>query len=92
MKIYSVNDSEFKQYGRVLTLNVEDIVKEAEKIEMPSEGSVYIPSCEEFETLPIMNTVKDGCFGTLPIRLGYCYGHSNMLNALEWHMRTTRLL
>ncbi len=32
-----------------------------------------------------MKIVKNKYFGGMPTQLGYCYGHSNMLNALEWH-------
>ena len=32
MKIYSVNDKEFKQFGKVIDLDTAEIVKTAEKI------------------------------------------------------------
>ncbi len=85
MKFYSVNDAEFKQFGRVLDLDVTELIATAETIPMPKEGSVYNPSREEFEALPIMDTITRKYFGELPSQLGYCYGHSNMLGALEWH-------
>ncbi len=85
MKIYSVNDNEFKMFGRVLSLDAESIINEAQKMEMPSEGSLYIPSCEEFEKLAIAQTIQNEYYGELPVQIGYCFGHSNALNALEWH-------
>lgn len=85
MKFYSVTDPEFKAFGRVLDIDVSELIATAEKIEMPAEGSIYNPSREEFEALPVMDTVTRAIFGELPAQLGYCYGHSNMLNALEWH-------
>ncbi|MBQ9914826.1 MAG: DUF4867 family protein [Clostridia bacterium] len=85
MKIYRVTDKEFLPFGRVLSLDTEEIVKEGEKVQMPREGSQYVPSKAEFEALPIMKTIQNECFGELPTQLGYCWGHSNMLNALEWH-------
>lgn len=85
MKIYEVCDKEFVQFGRVLDLDVDEIIAEAQKFEMPSEGSIYKASCKEFECLDIMKTVQNECFGGIPIQLGYCYGHNNMLDALEWH-------
>ena len=85
MKFYSVTDPEFKAFGRVLDIDVSELIATAEKIEMPAEGSIYNPSREEFEALPVMDTITRAIFGELPAQLGYCYGHSNMLNALEWH-------
>ena len=85
MKFYSVTDPEFKVFGRVLDIDVSELIATAEKIEMPAEGSIYNPSREEFEALPVMDTITRAILGELPAQLGYCYGHSNMLNALEWH-------
>lgn len=86
MKFYSVKDPEFKAFGRVLDIDVSELIATAEKIPMPEEGANYNPSREEFEALPVMDTIKRAIFGELPTQLGYCYGHSNMLNALEWHI------
>lgn len=85
MKFYSVTDPEFKAFGRVLDIDVSELIATAEKIEMPTEGSIYNPSREEFEALPVMDTITRAIFGELPAQLGYCYGHSDTLNALEWH-------
>ena len=85
MEFYEVCDKEFCQFGRVLDLDVTEIIAAAEKFEMPAEGSIYKASCEEFERLDIMKTIQNECFGELPTQLGYCQGHSNMLGALEWH-------
>lgn len=85
MKFYSVTDPEFKVFGRVLDIDVSELIATAEKIEMPAEGSIYNPSREEFEALPVMDTITRAIFGELPAQLGYCYGHSDTLNALEWH-------
>ena len=85
MKIYEVCDKEFAKFGRVIDLDTTEIIAEAERFEMPSEGSIYKASVEEFESLDIMKTIQNECFGGMSTQLGYCYGHSNMLNALEWH-------
>lgn len=85
MKIYSINDSEFKPFGRVLKLDTKEIVEAGSKIPMPDNGSIYHASEETFEKLSIRDTVENECFGGLPCQIGYCFGHSNKLNALEWH-------
>ncbi len=84
MKIYRVTDKEFKQFGKVLDLDTKAIVAEGEKIDV-REFPTYWPWREEFECLPIMETVQNECFGGLSAQLGYCTGHNKMLNALEWH-------
>lgn len=86
IRIYSVNDSEFKTFGRVIeNLDTAEIIAAAKKIENPEKGSLYTPSEESFERLKIADEIKNKFFGTLPTQIGYCYGHSNFLNAAEWH-------
>lgn len=86
IQIYSVNDSEFKTFGRVIKdLDTSEIIAAAKKIPNPETGSVYTPSEESFEILKIADTIKNNFFGTLPTQIGYCYGHNNLLNATEWH-------
>lgn len=85
MKIYRVTDNEFAQFGKIIDIDTKEIIHAAEEIDIPSEGSVYVASVEEFEKLSVMQTVQNECFGGMPIQLGYCCGHNNMLKALEWH-------
>lgn len=86
LKLYSVNDSEFKTFGRVIkNLDTSEIIAAAEKIERPETGSVYSPSEESFEKLQIAAQIKKEYFGTLPTQIGYCHGHNSLLNAAEWH-------
>lgn len=83
---FDISSKEFSEYGRVLAdYNVTELTAEAKKIAYPESGSSYLPSVDAFETLDVANAIKDGVFGTLPIQMGYCFGHSNILNATEWH-------
>lgn len=82
--VFSVYDSEFKLFGRILDLDTEEIIAVAESFDMP-EGVFYTPSLKEFEELAISSEIKNEIYGTLPTQIGYCYGHSRMLNATEWH-------
>ena len=87
IKLYSVNSEEFKTFGRVITgLDTSEIIKAAEKIIRPAEGSAYTPSEESFEKLPTSKEIENKFFGTLPAQIGYCHGHNSLLNAAEWHM------
>lgn len=86
IKLYSVNDIEFKTFGRVIkNLDTSEIIAAAEKIKRPETGSVYSPSEESFEKLQIAAQIKKEFFGTLPAQVGYCHGHNSLLNAAEWH-------
>lgn len=82
--VHSVYENEFKSFGRILKLNTEEIIKVAEGFQIP-ENVIYTPSTKEFEELSIAKEINDEIFGTLPTQTGYCYGHSKMLNATEWH-------
>ncbi len=86
IKIYSVNDAEFARFGRVLNgFDTTQIVEVSKSKEMPKEGSVYEASTDIFEQLPIAEEIAYKCFGEMPTQIGFCYGHSNFLNGLEWH-------
>ena len=85
-EIYSVNDDEFRSFGRIVkNIDATEIIKVAKTIENPSEGSCYVASEPKFEELPVAKEIADKLFGTLPTEIGYCYGHSSFLNATEWH-------
>lgn len=86
IEFYDVTDKEFASFGKILkNLDATEIIKVAEKIENPESGSSYVPSLEDFEFLSIATEIENECFGTLPTQVGYCFGHSNFLNATEWH-------
>ena len=49
------------------------------------EDVVYVPSCEEMESLEVAKELQNKGFGGLPIQIGYCNGHNKKLNAVEYH-------
>lgn len=85
MKLYSVNDKAFKKYGKVIDCNFDQLIEVAKNIELPEEGSTYLPSVQEFETLPVKEILQNEIYGEMPVQIGYCFGHSTKLNAFEWH-------
>lgn len=85
-KIYSVEDAEFRSYGRVIHgMDITEIVEAAKQIECPAEGSSYLPSIKEFEELAIFHAIEEAHYGTLPTQLGYCWGRNQVMNAMEYH-------
>ncbi len=86
--IYSIFDEAFRLFGRVLSLDTAGIIAAANAIEMPGEGASYVPTEPTFEALPIAKDIADNYFGQMPVQVGFCWGHSNFLNAVEWHTST----
>ncbi len=86
ISFFHISDKEFETFGRVIeNLDCSEILQEAKKIPFPREGSSYLPSVENFESLRISEKIKDAFFGTLPAQTGYCFGQNTLMNATEWH-------
>ncbi len=85
MKIYSVNDPEFRKYGRVINnVDLAPLVEALKKTEVP-EGVVYEPSVASLEATSATKALSETTYGEMPIQIGYCNGHNKLLNALEYH-------
>lgn len=86
MKIYNVNDCEYKAYGRVLTADYEvaDLIQAMEKTPAP-DHVIYIPSDVEIEALPQAKELCNSFFGGMPAQIGYCNGTNHKLDACEYH-------
>ncbi len=87
MKIYAVTDPLFHSYGQVVT-GLEDacaqITQALREVPLP-QGVGYVPTEPLLQKLPAMEVVRDHCFGTMPVQLGWCCGHNRRLNCLEYH-------
>ncbi len=83
--VYSIYDKEFAPFGRVVDLDVTELCKVANTIEMPENGSCYKVSEEKFEALSLAKTVENEFFGGVPAQSGYCWGYNTLMNATEWH-------
>lgn len=85
MKILPVTDAAFRKYGRMIdNVDFGPLVEELKKTPVP-EGVVYEPSVEALEALPVKEVLTRVAYGELPIQIGYCNGHNELLNALEYH-------
>lgn len=86
MKIYSVTEEAFKQYGRVIKdIDFSELIEVLEKETPLPQGVEYVPGLPALEELPVKQILMDRIYGELPIQVGYCNGHNKMLNALEYH-------
>lgn len=86
LPIYSVDSEEFRSFGRVIKdLDTATIVEIAAKIPNPTNGASYLPEEYTLAQLPIAEKISNSYYGTLPVQIGYCWGHNRYLNATEWH-------
>lgn len=84
MQIKSVTDSAFRKYGRVLKLEVPDLLERLAKTPLPADV-VYVASAPELEACGEYETIRDSVYGGMPIQIGYCNGNNHKLNAVEYH-------
>lgn len=86
MKIYSVFDSEFLPYGKVLEgYDTKSLTDALESLTPLPDGVLYMPSVPELESLPAASQLGDNVYGGMPVQLGFCNGHNTKLNCLEYH-------
>lgn len=86
MKIYSVYDAEFKDYGQVITgYDTEELKKTLDAVTPLPEGVDYVPEQPELQNLPITAEIRDRFYGGMPVQMGWCSGHNTKLNCLEYH-------
>lgn len=86
MKIYSVFDEEFANYGQVLEgYDTKGLIAAMNAIPLPADGVDYKPAIPELEKEPIYAELKDKAYGGMPLELGMCWGHNTKLNCLEYH-------
>lgn len=85
MNILSINDPEFRKYGRVITnVDFTELVEALKTMPVP-EGVAYEPSVAALEATSAYKALSETTYGEMPIQIGYCNGHNCMLNALEYH-------
>jgi len=85
VKIQDVTERSFRRYGRVLeSFDVTELLREMKHTPLPDDV-IYVPSVVELESLPVFEAFKNRVYGGLPIQIGFCNGHNQTLNALEYH-------
>ena len=86
MKILSVTDKEFKEYGRVVEgYDVAPILESLEKDTPLPEGVDYVAELPALMSTSVTKELGTSLFGGMPFQFGYCNGHNTKLNCLEYH-------
>lgn len=85
--VYSVFDSEFITYGRVVTgYDLSPLLSfMREKTEIPENGNIYVPSSAEMENTQVKADIQNILYGGMPIQIGYCNGRNTTYNGFEYH-------
>ena len=84
MEIKKITDQAFSKYGRVLDIDVSDLLGRLATTEVPADV-FYTPSDANLEGCAEFTEIANSVFGGMPIQIGYCNGHNKVLNAVEYH-------
>ncbi len=87
MKILSVYDPEFADYGRVVDgWDTKPFVDALNRYTpLPENGTGYVPEEPALQNLDASKELAPTLFGGLPVQFGWCNGHNTKLNCLEYH-------
>lgn len=86
MKIESVFDPAFQQYGQVLTgYDLNGLLTTLDAVTPLPDGVGYLPEQGELQALPVRQEISDRAYGGMDVQLGWCNGHNTTLNCLEYH-------
>lgn len=86
MKIYSVTDKEFAQYGRVVDgIDVKPFVKALAEKTPITDHVEYVPEDRALQYLPQAYETAKVMYGGIGAQFGWCNGHNTKLNCFEYH-------
>ncbi|KKI93546.1 hypothetical protein WQ54_02745 [Bacillus sp. SA1-12] len=84
--IYHVEDSLFKQYGKVIeSYDFEELKPYMDQTKIPIDANEYVASVTELEQTKVKEEIETNFYGGMPIQIGYCNGPNQTLNGLEYH-------
>lgn len=84
MQVKSITDEAFKKYGRVLKMEVPDLLDRLAKTPV-TDAVEYVASVPELEACSEFKAMQDSIYGGMPIQIGYCNGTNHTLNCVEYH-------
>ena len=84
MQIKSSTDVGFKKDGKVIDMEVPDLMKRLAETPV-TDGVAYVPSEPVLEGCAEHDMIRDSIYGGQPIQIGYCNGVNHTLNAVEYH-------
>lgn len=86
MKLYSVNDAAFKDYGAVLdSYDYSELFENLGKVGISKSGIAYVASEKTLEMCDEAKKMEIHGFGGYPVQIGYVSGNNRTMNCLEYH-------
>ena len=86
MKIESVFDRSFREYGKIVEgLPLEELLDALANTVKPTDGVVYVPEERTLEQTPAKQVLEEHVYGGMPIQIGFCNGTNTKLNCMEYH-------
>ncbi len=85
MKIYSIYNKKFKQYGKILEGYDTTELMEALKATPAGDAVVYTAEDPNLQNLSFTETASCQIYGGMPVQMGWCNGKNRKLNCLEYH-------
>lgn len=86
LRIYSVLDPEFSEYGVVLKgKGLPALSLAMAETPIPDAGNIYAMSDGNLEQTEAFHWIRREVFGAMDAQAGYCNGRGYTLNALEFH-------
>lgn len=85
--VYSVYDSEFETYGRVVSgYDFSDMITYMEnETAIPENGNIYVASVPELEKYSVFSEIQNVFYGSMQAQAGYCNGRNSTYNGFEYH-------
>lgn len=85
--IHEMTDPKFNEFGRILKeYDLTEVENYSSKnIEVPNEGSYYVPSNSSLEGYDIIQEIRADIFAGLPVQAGISAGHNSTFSAFEFH-------
>ncbi|MCR5425624.1 MAG: DUF4867 family protein [Lachnospiraceae bacterium] len=85
MKVLKVTDPEFRKYGKVVkNVDLKPLIEAMAATPCPDD-TVYVAGDPALEAVSTSKDLQRIYYGELPIQVGYCNGHNQKLNAVEYH-------
>ena len=85
MIIHDIHEPLFSKYGRVLHGNFDEILGLLKDAPLPEHGTIYVAGDPKLEKPEIVSFFQENVYGGMPVQIGYCNGHNQKLNCLEFH-------
>lgn len=87
--IYYVDEFDNYGFGKIIAPSFDfsgiELYTEDKATFGDSDGVIYERSISKLGSIAVVSDIRESVFGGLPVQAGWCIGHNDRLNALEYH-------